>query len=112
MEFLDPSCGWAALALTVLTMVAAMSVATALPAAAAGAPTIANGFAGYTPGSTSPPNQFNALTLVSGGAASVNTASLTIVTQPSSGSATASATAYQRDHHLHAGRRAPPVHRR
>ena len=41
-----------------------------------------------TPGSTSPPDQFNVLTLVSGGAASVNTGSLTIVTQPSSGTAT------------------------
>ena len=74
-------------------MVATVSVATALPAAAASAPTVANGFAGYTPGTTSPPNQFDALTLVSGGAASVNTASLTIVTQPASGTATASPTA-------------------
>ena len=67
------------------------------------APTIANGFAGYTPGTTSPPNQFNALTLVSGGAASVNTASLTIVTQPASGTATVHHQRDQRHHHLHAG---------
>jgi len=64
----------------------------AVPAVASGGPTIANGFAGYDPGTTSPPSQFDALTLVSGGAASVNTASLTIVTQPASGSATAAPT--------------------
>jgi hypothetical protein len=58
--------------------------------------TIANGNAAYTPGSALPantpitPNQFNVLTLVDGGAAAVNPASLTIVTPPSSGSATAS----------------------
>ena len=65
-----------------------VSVAVALPAAAASAPTIANGNGAYEPGSTSPPDQFNVLTLVSGGASSVNTGSLTIVTQPSSGTAT------------------------
>src|SRR5664279_3550531 len=75
-----------------LTAVAAVSVVGAAPAVASGGPTIANGFAGYTPGTTSPPNQFDALTLVSGGAASVNTASLTIVTQPASGTATAAPT--------------------
>jgi hypothetical protein len=76
-----------------VTVVAGLSVAGATPASAAGAPVVADGFAGYTPGSTAPPNQFDALTLVSGGAASVNTASLTIVTQPASGTATASGTA-------------------
>jgi hypothetical protein len=81
-----------ALGIVSLTAVATVSVAGAVPAGAAGGPTIADGFAGYTPGTTSPPNQFDALTLVSGGAASVNTASLTIVTQPASGSATAAAT--------------------
>jgi hypothetical protein len=75
-------------ALAALVACVGVSVAVALPAAAASPPTIANGNAAYTPGSTSPPNQFNVLTLVSGGAASVNTASLTIVTQPSSGTAT------------------------
>ena len=70
---------------------AGLSLATAAPASATSAPVIADGFAGYTPGTTSPPNQFDALTLVTGGAASVNTASLTIVTQPASGTATASA---------------------
>ena len=70
-----------------------VTVALALPASAASAPTIANGFAGYSPGTTSPANQFDALTLVSGGAASVNTASLVIVTQPASGSATVTASA-------------------
>ena len=79
------------LALTALVAIAGISVAIALPASAASAPTIANGFAGYSPGTTSPPNQFDALTLVSGGAASVNTASLTIVTQPASGTATVTA---------------------
>ncbi len=75
-------------ALAALVACVGVSVAVALPAAAASAPTIANGNAAYEQGSTSPPNQFNVLTLVSGGAASVNTASLTIVTQPSSGTAT------------------------
>jgi hypothetical protein len=75
-----------------LTAVAGVSLVGALPAVASGGPTIANGFAGYTPGTTSPPSQFDALTLVSGGAASVNTASLTIVTQPASGTATAAPT--------------------
>jgi hypothetical protein len=60
-----------------------------VPAGAASAPTIANGNAGYTPGTTTPPNQFNVITLVSGGASSVNTSSLTIVSQPASGTATA-----------------------
>ncbi len=75
-------------ALAALVACVGVSVVVALPAAAASAPTIANGNAAYTPGSTSPPNQFNVLTLVSGGATAVNTASLTIVTQPSSGTAT------------------------
>ena len=82
-----------ALGLVTLTAVATVSVAGAVPAVAAGGPVIANGFAGYTPGTTSPPNQFDVLTLVSGGAASVNTASLTIVGQPASGTATAAPTA-------------------
>ena len=81
-----------ALGVVPLTAVAMVSVVGASPAVASGGPTIANGFAGYTPGTTSPPNQFDALTLVSGGAASVNTASLTIVTQPASGTATAAPT--------------------
>jgi len=51
--------------------------------------TIADGNAGYTPGGSEPPNQFNVLTLVTGGAGAVNPASLTIVTQPASGAATA-----------------------
>ena len=60
--------------------------------------TIANGNAGYTVPSTQPadtpitPNQFNVLTLVDGGAAAVNPASLVIVTAPSSGAAGAAAT--------------------
>lgn len=70
---------------------AGLTVAAAGTAAAAGAPVIADGFAGYTPGSTAPPNQFDVLTLVAGGASSVNAASLTIVSQPASGTATASA---------------------
>ncbi len=72
-----------------LAGVAGLTVVAAGPASAA--PVIADGFAGYTPGSTAPPNQFDALTLVAGGASSVNTASLTIVTPPSSGTATVSA---------------------
>ena len=67
------------------------SVAVGVEAAfATGAPTVANGFAAYSPGSTSPSSVFDALTLVTGGASSVNTASLTIVTQPASGAATVS----------------------
>ncbi len=58
-------------------------------AAAASPPVVADGNAAYTPGTTSPPNQFDALTLVSGGAAAVNPQSLTIVTQPTSGTASA-----------------------
>jgi len=78
---------------TAVVSVAGLTVAAATPPAGAtgGAPVIADGFAGYTPGSTAPPNQFDVLTLVSGGASSVDTASLTIVSQPASGSATASA---------------------
>ena len=72
-------------------------------AAAPARPTIANGNAAYEPGSTSPPNQFNVLTLVSGGAASVNTSSLTIVTQPSSGSADGEHDLLARTDHLHPG---------
>jgi len=83
----------ASIGVAAVVVTAGVSVAVALPASAAGAPTIANGYAGYTPGSTSPSNQFDALTLVSGGAASVNTSSLTIVAQPASGTATVTATA-------------------
>ena len=84
--------GMATVAVAVTAMAGLTVAASATPAAAAGgAPVIADGYAGYTPGSTAPPNQFDVLTLVSGGASSVNTASLTIVSQPASGSATASA---------------------
>jgi hypothetical protein len=76
------------LAAAALIALVGVSVLIAVPASAASAPVVGNGNAGYTPGTTSPPNQFNALTLVNGGASSVNTASLTIVTQPASGSAT------------------------
>ncbi len=83
-------------AATALVLGAALSGATlavlAGQAAAASAPVVADGNAAYTPGTTSPPNQFDALTLVSGGAAAVNPQSLTIVTQPSSGTATAAPT--------------------
>jgi hypothetical protein len=79
------------LAVAALITMAGVLVFAVVPAAAA-TPTIANGNAAYTPGSTSPPNQFNVLTLVSGGAASVNTSSLTVLAQPSSGSATVATT--------------------
>ncbi len=79
------------LALAGVIAIAGVLVLVAVPAGAA-TPSIANGNAAYTPGSTSPPNQFNVLTLVSGGAASVNTSSLTVVSQPSSGSATVATT--------------------
>ena len=81
---------WAALGVVSLTALGTVAVVGAAPAVAAGGPTIADGYAGYTPGTTSPPSQFDVLTLVSGGAASVNTSSLTIVSQPASGTATAS----------------------
>jgi hypothetical protein len=84
---------WGALAVVALTAVAMVAVADATPSVAAGGPVIGNGYASYTPGSVSPPTQFDVLTLVSGGAASVNTSSLTIVTQPASGTATAAPTA-------------------
>ena len=83
---------WAAVGVVALTAVATVSVVDAAPSVAAGGPAVANGFAAYTPGSTSPPTQFDALTLVSGGASTVNTSSLTIVTPPSSGTATAAPT--------------------
>ena len=76
------------LALTAIVAAVGLTLVAALPAGAVSAPSVSNGVAGYTPGSTSPPNQFNALTLVAGGAASVNTASLAIVSEPASGSAT------------------------
>ena len=50
-------------------------------AGAAGAPSWPT-VRGYTPGATTPANQFNVMTLVTGGAANVNTASLTVVTHP------------------------------
>ncbi len=81
----------ATICLVAVTGAAGLAVVAAAPASAAGAPVIANGFAGYTPGSTTPPSQFDVLTLVTGGASAVNTASLTIVSQPASGTATASA---------------------
>jgi hypothetical protein len=81
------------LALTAVVATVGLSAVASLPAGAAAAPSVSNGVAGYDPGSTSPANQFNALTLVAGGAASVNTASLTIVSQPVSGSATVSTSA-------------------
>ncbi|MGP8005474.1 MAG: hypothetical protein ACLP2J_00340, partial [Acidimicrobiales bacterium] len=61
-------------------------------AGAAGAPVVANGYGAYTPGATTPPDQFNVMTLVTGGAANVNTASLTVVTQPASGAVTVATT--------------------
>ncbi len=82
-----------ALVVVACTAVATVAVVDATPSVAAGGPVITNGFASYTVGSTSPPTQFDALTLVSGGASSVNTSSLTIVTQPASGTATAAPTA-------------------
>ncbi len=65
-------------------------VVSAAPAAAATPPTIADGYASFVPSvsGTVPVDSFDALTLVSGGAASVNTASLTIVTAPPSGDGT------------------------
>ena len=73
--------------------VAGTAVLAATPAAASTAPLISGGTAAYTPGSTSPPNQFNVLTLVTGGASAVNTSSLTVVSQPASGAATVATTA-------------------
>ncbi len=76
-----------------LLAVAGTAVFVAAPAGASTAPLIANGTAGYQPGTTSPPNQFNVLTLVTGGATAVNTSSLTVVSQPASGTATVATTA-------------------
>jgi hypothetical protein len=75
------------LAAGVLAGVASLAVVGLASTPASAAPAIANGEAAYSPGTTSPPNQFNVLTLVSGGSSSVNPSSLTIVNQPSSGSA-------------------------
>ena len=69
------------------------AVLAAGPAGASTAPLIGNGTAAYQPGSTSPPNQFNVLTLVTGGASAVNPSSLTVVSQPASGTATVTTTA-------------------
>lgn len=77
----------------VFVVLGVTSLAAAQPAGASTAPLIANGNAAYTSGTTSPPNQFNVLTLVTGGASAVNTSSLTVVTQPASGAATVSTTA-------------------
>jgi IPT/TIG domain len=68
------------------------TVVTARPASASTAPLITNGNAAYTTGTTSPPNQFNVLSLVTGGASAVNPSSLTVVSQPASGAATVSTT--------------------
>ena len=55
-------------------------IAAAGPAAAQSAPVITNGIAAFTVGDTSPtPNTFDVLTLVQGGASSVDTSSLAIV---------------------------------
>ena len=87
----------AKLVLAVLLFIAAVGtlaeVATTTVAGAAGAPVIVTGYGAYTAGATTPPDQFNVLTLVTGGAASVNTASLTVVTQPASGTVTETNTA-------------------
>ena len=72
---------------------AGTAVVVAAPAGASTAPLIKGGTAGYQPGTTSPPNQFNVLTLVTGGASAVNPSSLTVVSQPASGSATVATTA-------------------
>ena len=72
---------------------AGTAVVVATPAAASSAPLISDGTAGYAPGTTSPPNQFNVLTLVTGGASAVNPSSLTVVSQPASGTATVTTTA-------------------
>ena len=76
-----------------LLAVAGTAVLVVTPAAASTAPLINGGTAAYTPGTTSPPNQFNVLTLVTGGASAVNTSSLTVVSQPASGTATVATTA-------------------
>ena len=69
-------------------------------AGAAGAPVVANGIAAYTPysllasGSTMPTSSFQVETLVTGGAASIDPASLTVVSQPASGTATLPTTGF------------------
>ncbi|MDA8365729.1 MAG: fibronectin type III domain-containing protein, partial [Actinomycetota bacterium] len=90
----------AGVVLGVVTAGAALGVAVPPPAFAATAPTISSGVAAYTPSSTpgAPAgtplaSQFDVLTLVSGGAASVNTSSLYVVTTPSSGSVSATPSA-------------------
>ncbi|MGO9027145.1 MAG: beta strand repeat-containing protein, partial [Acidimicrobiales bacterium] len=62
------------------------------PAAAGTAPVISNGVASYiptdvagAPSGTPAPTQFNVMTLVSGGASTVNTSSLVVVDSPSNG---------------------------
>ena len=92
---------------TLSTLVALASVLVGMqyvsttPAAAASAPVIAPGILGYlpsdnpeSPGSTTAPtpNQVKVTTLVTGGSADVDTASLTIVTQSASGTAAANTT--------------------
>ena len=72
---------------------AGTAVLVAAPAGASTAPLISNGNAAYQQGSTSPPNQFNVLTLVTGGASAVNPSSLTVVSQPASGTATVTTSA-------------------
>ena len=73
--------GLLALSLLLGSLAGLLGVAlTAEPAAAAGPPTIGPGVATYSFGATTPTDQFDVLTLVTGGAVNVNPASLTIVT--------------------------------
>ena len=95
--------GMVTVAAVAFVALAGTAVMVAAPAGASTAPLIKGGTAGYQPGTTSPPNQFNVLTLVTGGASAVNTSSLTVVTQPASGTATVSYHGHLGHHHLHAG---------
>ena len=85
--------GVAKVVAVVFLAIAGTTVLMTDPASASTAPLISGGTAGYQPGTTSPPNQFNVLTLVTGGASAVNTSSLTVVTPPASGTATVATTA-------------------
>ena len=85
--------------LVATVLLAGTVVGIARSAGAAAAPVVADGTAGYVPASvpgapqTPVANQFDVLTLVTGGAAAVDPSSLTIVTGPASGTTSVAATA-------------------
>ncbi len=91
-----------------LLALAGTTVLATAPAGASTAPLIGDGTAAYTPGTTSPPNQFNVLTLVTGGASAVNTVVADRGLPAGQRIGHRGHHGHHGHHHLYAGRRPPP----